>query len=205
MAGKRGARVVNFASRPFYQLADRILGSQFLQDIAEFFLNFQSMYDGFITRAEAVERLLHDRRTSFAVVTTLEGAPLREAEFFCQELVARRFPLGAIVLNRVLPEYLTSPAGQAAAAMLCDHADKLAESVAALGDDSLEDLERTARVLHTIGATFRDYSVVATRERELREELARAPEVVASVPAFPDDVHDLAGLARISRALLGSS
>jgi anion-transporting ArsA/GET3 family ATPase len=205
MAGKRGARVVNFASRPFYQLADRILGSQFLQDIAEFFLNFQSMYDGFITRAEAVERLLHDRRTSFAVVTTLEGAPLREAEFFCQELVARRFPLGAIVLNRVLPEYLTSPAGQAAATMLCDHSEKLAESVAALGDDSLEDLERTARVLRTIGATFRDYSVVATRERELRDELARAPEVVASVPAFPDDVHDLSGLARISRALLGSS
>jgi hypothetical protein len=28
--------------------------------------------------------------------------------------------------------------------------------------------------------------------------------VVASVPAFPDDVHDLAGLARIGRALLAS-
>ena len=38
-----GARMLNMASRPFYQVADRILGSQFLQDIAEFFLNFQSM------------------------------------------------------------------------------------------------------------------------------------------------------------------
>jgi anion-transporting ArsA/GET3 family ATPase len=205
LAGRRGARVVNFASRPFYQLADRVLGSQFLQDIAEFFLNFQTMYDGFIARAQAVERLLHDRRTSFAVVTTLEGAPLREAEFFCQELAARRFPLGAIVLNRVLPDFLTSPDGQTAATMLCDHSEKLAESVAALGDEALEDVERTARVLRTIGATFRDYSVVATREGELREELGRAPDVVASVPAFPDEVHDLAGLARIGRALLGSS
>ncbi|MGH9027272.1 MAG: ArsA family ATPase, partial [Acidimicrobiia bacterium] len=34
VGGKRGARVLNVASRPFYQLADRILGSQFLQDIA---------------------------------------------------------------------------------------------------------------------------------------------------------------------------
>src|SRR5207244_2137997 len=53
MGGRRGARVLNVASRPFYQLADRILGSQFLQDIAEFFLSFQSMYDGFARRAEA--------------------------------------------------------------------------------------------------------------------------------------------------------
>ena len=196
--------MVNFASRPFYQLADRVLGSQFLQDIAEFFLSFQSMYDGFIARAQAVERLLHDRRTTFAVVTTLEGAPLREAEFFCQELTARRFPLGAIVLNRVLPGYLTSADGQVAATMLCDHADKLAESLAALHAPPLDDLDRTARVLRTIGATFRDYSVVATREGEVRDELARVPDVVASVPAFADDVHDLPGLARISRALLGT-
>ena len=51
VGGKRGTRVFNVASRPFYQIADRILGSKFLQDIAEFFLNFQSMYDGFVERA----------------------------------------------------------------------------------------------------------------------------------------------------------
>src|SRR5436309_12234496 len=48
------SRVVNFASRPFYQVADRILGSQFLEDIAEFFISFQSMYGGFVERARAV-------------------------------------------------------------------------------------------------------------------------------------------------------
>ena len=52
ISGARGARMINVASRPFYQVADRILGSQFLQDIAEFFLNFQSMYAGFVERAE---------------------------------------------------------------------------------------------------------------------------------------------------------
>src|SRR5437762_14050701 len=73
------SKVVNFASRPFYQVADRILGTQFLQDIAEFFMLFQTMYDGFVKRAKAVERLLHDKRTTFMVVSTLEAAPLREA------------------------------------------------------------------------------------------------------------------------------
>ena len=111
MSGGRGARMINVASRPFYQMADRLLGSQFLQDIAEFFLNFQSMYAGFETRARAVEQLLHDRRTSFAVVTTLEGAPLREAQRFCSELAARDFHLGALVLNKTLPDYLLAPEG----------------------------------------------------------------------------------------------
>ena len=108
VGGKRGARMINVASRPFYQMADRLLGSQFLQDISEFFLNFQSMYGGFVDRANAVERLLHDRRTTFAVVTTLESAPLHEAEFFCEQLMKRDYHLGALVLNRTLPRYLLS-------------------------------------------------------------------------------------------------
>ncbi len=57
------SRLMNFASRPFYQVADRILGSQFLEDIAEFFILFQTMGPGFVKRAEAVTRLLHDNRT----------------------------------------------------------------------------------------------------------------------------------------------
>jgi anion-transporting ArsA/GET3 family ATPase len=181
-----------------------VLGSQFLQDIAEFFLNFQSMYDGFVVRAQAVERLLHDRRTTFSVVTTLEGAPWREAEFFCRELTARGFPLGAMVLNRVLPAFLTSAEGQAAATVLCDRAESLAGPLAELGVDAFDDPDRTARVLRIVGSTFRDYAVVATREADLRAGLARAPDIVASVPAFTDDIHDVAGLARISRALLAS-
>ncbi len=48
------SRLVNFASKPFYTVADRILGTQFLQDIAEFFILFQTMGPGFVERAGAV-------------------------------------------------------------------------------------------------------------------------------------------------------
>src|SRR5688572_7657373 len=69
------SRWVNAASKPCYSIADRVLGSQFLQDIAEFFILFQSMYKGFVERARAVERTLSDNRTTFVVVSTLESAP----------------------------------------------------------------------------------------------------------------------------------
>lgn len=200
VGGKRGARVINVASKPFYQLADRALGSQFLQDIAEFFLSFQSMQPGFIARANEVERLMHDRRTTFTVVTTLESAPLREAEIFCDQLTARQFQLGAMVLNRALPDYLRSEDGNAAAGRLIADAAPLAASLAG-ADPALADPARTARVLRTIGESYRNFAVVATREAELRAELARAPEIVATVPNFDVDIHDVSGLAAIAEHL----
>ena len=105
------SRLVNVATKPFYQIADRILGTEFLADISEFFILFQSMYDGFVERSESVGRLLSDRRTTFVVVSTLEAVPLREAEFFAEQLTARQLHLGAIVLNKVLPDYLRGRAG----------------------------------------------------------------------------------------------
>jgi len=201
VGGRRGARVLNVASRPFYQVADRILGSQFLQDIAEFFLSFQSMYEGFARRAQAVERLLHDRRTTFAVVTTLEGAPLREAQIFCEQLTKRDFHLGALVLNKTLPDYLLSPEGARAADALAAEAGPLAELLAGTGKPELTDVARTTRVLRTIGESFKNFAVVAKREAELKTELSAVPDVVVNVPNFEVDIYDVSGLARIGDCL----
>jgi anion-transporting ArsA/GET3 family ATPase len=204
LGGRRGARLVNFASKPFYQVADRILGTQFLQDIAEFFLNFETMYSGFVTRARAVERLMKDRRTTFAVVTTLEGAPLREAEYFCAELTSREYHLGALVLNRVLPESFADPDVAAAADRLVDMPEHIAEALAATGADALGDRAALTRVLRTVGMSFQNFAVVATREAEMRAQLAKVPEVLATVPTFADDVHDVTGLSRIGECLMGA-
>jgi anion-transporting ArsA/GET3 family ATPase len=205
VGGKRGSRVINVASRPFYQIADRILGSKFLQDIGEFFLNFQTMYDGFVQRAQAVERLLHDRRTTFAVVTTLEAAPLHEAEDFSHELVARDFHLGALVLNKTLPDYLLDPDGARAAKMARDDAGAIADDLATLDDPAIGDRARDARVLRTVGESYGNFSVVAMREAELRSELARTPDVVIRIPTFEDDIGDVEGLAKLTKYLYGDA
>lgn len=203
VGGRKGARFINFASRPFYQVADRILGSEFLEDIGEFFLEFQSMYEGFATRADAVEQLMHDRRTTFAVVTTLEPAPLHEAEVFIRELRERDFSLGALVLNRTLPDYLRDPVAGVAAGRMVGEPGPVAEALAETGTEALADVARTTRVLRTIGDSFRNFAVLAKREAELRAELAQLPDVVARVPDLEVDVHDLGGLAAIGGHLFG--
>ena len=191
------SRFVNFATKPFYQVADRILGSQFLEDISEFFILFQTMYDGFVERARAVERLLHDRRTTFTVVSTLEPAPANEAEFFIRALAEKKFHLGALVLNKVLPSYLLDPVAVAAADDLVERASEVATSFG----EGLGDPAQVARVLVEIAESFQRFHVVAQREAEERAELAAVPEVVAAVPYFDSDIHDLAGLLRLGESL----
>jgi anion-transporting ArsA/GET3 family ATPase len=190
------SRLVNAASKPFYSVADRILGSQFLQDIAEFFILFQTMYDGFVERARSVERTLSDHRTTFVVVSTLESAPVHEAEFFIQALSDKRLHLGAVVLNRVLPGYFGDPAHAAVAQRLELEAGRVAgELPAEVGPP-----DHVERVLREIGASFLNYRVVARREAEQRQEMAHVPDIVATVPFFDTDIYDLAGLLRLGEA-----
>jgi len=196
------SKLVNFASKPFYQVADRILGTQFLEDVAQFFILFQSMYDGFVERARSVHRLMADRRTSFIVVSTLEAVPLREAEFFAQALKDRRLHLGAIVLNKVLPAYLRDPQGEAVAEKLRDRADELADAMGPMVHSG--DVSQIRRVLSEVGRSYLDYRVVAQREAEQQAELATVPEALVSVPYFETDVYDLAGLLRLGEQLWGS-
>lgn len=187
------SRVLTMASRPFYSVADRILGSKFLEDIAEFFLLFQTMYGGFVERAQAVTRTLSDSRTSFVVVSTLEAAPLAETEFFIEALGERRMHLGAVVLNKVLPGWFLDKGTTAAAQRLCASP----EEVAAALPPELGAPEQVARVLHEVGESFLNFQVVAKREAATRAQLSQAPEIVAAVPYFTHDITDLDGLLEL--------
>jgi anion-transporting ArsA/GET3 family ATPase len=193
------SRVINFASRPFYQIADRILGTQFLQDISEFFMLFQTMYDGFVERARAVDRLLHDRRSTFIVVSTLENVPVREAEFFIDALDDRNFHLGALVLNKVLPTYFLDDGATRVAQRLCADAPEVAHAVESL----VANPQMTPQVLREVGESYLNFQVVAKREQEQRAELAKTPEVVATVPYFDSDIYDMGGLLDLGFQIWG--
>jgi anion-transporting ArsA/GET3 family ATPase len=192
------SRVVGFASKPFYAVADRILGTQFLEDIAEFFTLFQSMYDGFVERAHAVTELLGSPQTTFLVVSTLEVAPSREAAYFLSLLAERRYHVGALVLNKVLPDLLLGKPATEAARTLAKHG---AEVGAELDEQLSLGMSHTGSVLTEVGRSFLDYQVVARREGEQRRELAAIPDLMLSVPYFDDDIHSLEGLLRLGRGI----
>jgi anion-transporting ArsA/GET3 family ATPase len=199
------SRVVNLASKPFYSVADRILGTKFLQDISEFFILFQSMYDGFVERARAVSALLASPETSFIVVSTLETAPAQEAAFFLEELYERHFPVGGLVLNKALPPWLADPTSTRLARSVTtkdDAALELVRSLEAQGttpDGAPED--SLVRLIQDLGRNYLRYQVVASRESEEADVLRKDVELAVSVPFFAEDIGDLAGLLRVGQWL----
>ena len=192
------SRVFTMATKPFYTVADRILGTQFLQDIAEFFLLFQTMYDGFVERAQAVTRTLSDKRTTFVVVSTLEPSPVRETEFFIDALSDRKLHLGAVVLNKVLPDWFRDRDATAIAQRMSTDPAGLAKAMTeAPGGAGIGAPDHVARVLAEVGESFLNFQVVATREGEQRAELAAVADVVATIPYADHDITDLAGLLEL--------
>jgi len=192
------SRLAGMASRPFSQIADRILGNEFVSDLAEFFLSLEALHEGFVERARAVRRVLAEPRTTFLVVTTLEPGPRQEAEHLVAALRERGLHLGAVVVNKVLPAYLRDPAALATAGALRDAA---AEAGTTLGPAMSSSPELVAGVLREVGESFLNYAVVAGREARQRAELSVGSEVVAEAPFLDDDVTDLAGLLRLGRAI----
>jgi len=187
-------RVVGAASRPFLNMADRILGAHFLQDISEFFVLLQSMEAGFVTRAREVSRVMADSRSTFCVVTTLETAAAREAAFFVDQLHRRDLHLGAVIVNKALPPYLHEEGPAASAAKLHDDASAIADAVAAV---LKAPPTRIGRVLIEVAESFDNYAVVAKREAEQSTELAAVADVVVTVPILDEPVNDLASLVRL--------
>jgi anion-transporting ArsA/GET3 family ATPase len=192
------SRLFTVASKPFYSVADRILGSRFLEDVAEFFLLFQTMERGFVERARQVQRLLVDPRTTFCLVTTLETAPLHESRRFVDELTARSLHLGAVVANKTLPTTLTSAAARAAGAAISTK--PLAAALAARYEAPTPQI---ARVLAEVAARFDDLSMVASRQAERLTELAATSDSIAVAPLLADAIHDLPGLVGLGRTLIG--
>jgi len=196
------SRLLSVASKPFYKLADRVLGSRFLEDIAEFFVLFQAMEAGFVARATAVERLLTDDRTTFLVVSTLEAGPVREAQFLVDELRRRHMPLGAVVLNRTLPASVRQPAvAKAASAMGAITSDSA--SLGRVSSAAGKPVDAVARVLQGVAEHHREIAVVAAREAERRAALDALVPTTVAVPTMPTDVHDLDVLRELGSYLLG--
>ena len=193
------SRLFTMASKPFYQVADRVLGSRFLQDIAEFFVLFQAMEKGFVEHARQVEKLVGDPRTTFVVVSTLEAAPTHEATYLVRALDRRDLHLGAIIANRVLPAEFTSKSANRAARKL-SRESATSELVSDLAEALDEDPSDVAHVLRELGDRFADIAVVATRESERQAELAELTSLMVSVPVLDRDVNDLGDLVEMGQA-----
>ena len=156
------SRLLSLASRPFFLVADRILGAAFLSDIAEFFTLFRTMESPIVARARRVGALLSDSATSYLVVTSAEPVAMNEAGYLVEALRGRRHRLEAVLANRLVPRRLSDGAPQRAAA-LASNSDSVSQALAAAEREIAAVASREAEVLARIGTW--EVDVLASESR----------------------------------------
>lgn len=95
------SRTARLAFRALLEALQRWSGLPLLKDLADFVGGFESMLEGFATRAQRTSRLLQDEHTAFLLVTTAEPRTLAIGREFLRELSAGGYPVAGIVANRV--------------------------------------------------------------------------------------------------------
>jgi len=183
VAGRLTLKVATRTGAVALRLADRFLGLQFLQDLSEFFLAFESMYDGFKERATRVHALLRDGSSGFVMVAGPQPLALEEALYFHRRLAEKGMPFVAFVVNRV-------------------HLDPARERRARRGVRPALPPGLAARLAETL----REQQVLARVERRAVARLeVDTRERPVLVPELEQDVHDLRGLAEFGDLVFGGA
>jgi anion-transporting ArsA/GET3 family ATPase len=172
-AGRLTLRVATKTGALALKLADRFLGLQFLAELSEFFLAFESMYDGFKERAGRVHALLRDPASGFVLVAGPSSLALEEAVYFHRRLAEKRMPFVAFLVNRV-------------------HLDPAREA----GQRRRARGAVEPRLARLLVETLREQQVLAGVERRAIARLSvDTREKPVLVPELEQDIHDLRGLA----------
>jgi anion-transporting ArsA/GET3 family ATPase len=183
VAGRLTLKVATRTGALALRLADRLLGLQFLQDLSEFFLAFEGMYDGFKERAGRVHALLRDASTGFVMVAGPQPIAMEEARYFHRRLTEKRMPFVAFVVNRV-------------------HADPAREARSRRRGRTAVGAELAARLAETL----REQQVLARAEhRSVARLEVDTRERPILVPELEQDVHDLRGLAEFGEMVVGAA
>lgn len=187
-------RLLSGTSAVIFRLLSHIFGSEFLDDLSEYFNHFRDLYDGFRERQEAVERMFFDQSaTAFLVVCAPNGPSLEVAAFFLDELATRRMPNPGVIVNqrhvaRGVEVSAEAELGAAATSAAADLSGPTARSL-----------------LARLGAAHRRLRELAEHEDQLVGEVRRhmrPGQRLWSVPRMPEEVHDLQGLSAVGAALL---
>jgi anion-transporting ArsA/GET3 family ATPase len=184
-AGRLGLSAARIGATAFLRAFGRLLGAKVLSDTAEFLAAFEGMYGGFKERAEQVLSLLRSDRCAFVVVASPSRASLEEAGYFIERLTEGGMRPAAVVVNRWHGSEPAAPPGLQPAVARLAAGDAHHRAVAAVFEAVIRGEPRRRA------------------EREALSEFTRghADVPIQTIPELDGDVHDVAGVRRVARAL----
>jgi len=193
-AGRLSFGVARMGATAFARATGRLVGSEALGDAVEFLSAFEGMYGGFRQRAEGVLALLQSPGCAFLVVTAPTATSLQETGFFVDRLAQSGMGVTAVVANRVHQGF--------------GAVDEF--TFTARTEGGIKTLSAGTPEHRAVAAALTDACRRAARldgeDRALRQFASGHGSVpTLRVRELPEDVHDMAGVRRVSRELFESA
>lgn len=95
----KSSKIFDIATQPFFTLANKVLGKNFLNDIGEFFFLFKKIYDPLIKRSKDITKFLQSDSLSCALIINPAQLLENNIETTIEELKDRSMTLNNVVLN----------------------------------------------------------------------------------------------------------
>ena len=178
----------------------KFTGGQMIQELGVFLKAFSTLFGGFQERAGKVRELVTSEVTTFTVVTSPNAGNIDEALYFYRKLGDDQASVGAFVTNRVHPGWVPREELGTPSLRLLEELDQWSERALEGGEGAQRDFVRKMRQNAT------DFQVLADLDQVAIEALRdQVPETIPilQVPYFSHDIHSLAGLDHVRRALFG--
>ncbi|HEY8427390.1 MAG TPA: ArsA-related P-loop ATPase [Sandaracinaceae bacterium] len=188
-AGKLSFNLIGKGAAFLLRGLSRFTGTGFLEVVAQFVTDFNDLFGGFRERARQVAEALRSPEVAFVIVTSPSPLAMEEAIFFARRLEEAGMRRDAFVINGMRPLF-AEPA-------VDDRA--LAREIAPHVPNPERAVERMRRALDDARTRAIADRVQADRLRQR----AGAEHLFVEVPAFEEDVHDLAALAEVAAYLTG--
>ena len=193
-AGKAGFGLVGRGATVLLKGIGKITGLEFLEQVAEFVSGINELFGGFKERAEQVSDALRSPEVAFVLVTSPDPLAIGEASYFSDRLRDAGMNREAVVVNLV--HSLIAEPGISAPEQVVALREVLPESIDAA--DIQPRLEQALR-------DERQWATVDRAEVErLTSEIGEDTRIV-EVPAFDEDVHDIAALAKVASYLTSTA
>ena len=171
----------------------KFVGSEFLDDMARFFVEAGDVLKGFREIGRQAEALLRNEEVGFVLVTSPEPTSVDEALFFHARLRETEMDFAAFVVNRVHAMAPPAPSPDELFARL--------EKRPECQRFSPEYLRKAADALSLSHHDMRVLAEADVQQIARLEDVLREDQALVRVPFFDSDVHDITGLVILGQHL----
>src|SRR5262245_19862647 len=192
-AGRFSLKLIGRGGAFVLKRLGRFVGSQFLEDVAQFLAEFNQVLGGFRERAQETFDLLRAPKVAFVLVCSPDPLAVDEAVFFYDRLRGSQMPTGSFIINRVHTSRGPAPAPEDVVTRLA-----LRRELAGI---SPEEMARASRALRENYEQFETLAAVdAAQIARLKTRCGDQHDYV-QVPFFDRDIYDVDGLTALEGRL----